>query len=152
MTYTDTTRQFDKETSGPGPWEQLAPKVDADLGPNREVEFGRPNGLAMPVNQRSPAHWSGHTLTVSSASDQQQSPSSVVSEQRGRQDVTILVPTTSAAAVWLAESEAALTAANPIGFYLAVGAALTIRTEGAIYAISAIAGTDTKISVAVTWG
>lgn len=149
MSAPDTTL-YDHQASGPQPWDQISnPNRVLDDPPDQtatmEDRFSRENGTAMPVNQRSPRHWSGHTMSVDAVNSTQLVPSQV-----GRKTVTILVPPTAPAAAWIDSQQSTLELASPLGFYLAVGASLTIETEGSVYAVSA--GVDTLLSVAVTWG
>lgn len=140
--------QPDHLHSGPGPWDGLEPKLDSPPNEQPTAEPYAPgNEYAVGVNQRSPRHWSGHTLSVDGTQ-----PGQLVPAQKGRKAVLVLVPATATAGAFVDEQSAVLSSSGgPMGFYLAVGASISINTEGAVWAISATAGTDTTVCVIATW-
>lgn len=142
---------LDERQSGPGPWDQLASVTippsegSADTPPS----YSRDNPNALPVNQRSSAHWSGTLYLIKGTALQV---SHVLPAQKGRKSFTLIVPSSAGAGVYVDHTPDTLNTTNPIGFPVAVGAGISVETEDDVYAVSATPGTDTQVAVIVTWG
>lgn len=136
--------------TGPGPWDQIGPELDSPPGQaSTEPPYGTENQQAVPMNQRSPRHWSGHTLAVDGTRVNRILPS-----QKGRKAFLVLVPPAplGAAGCYIDEQSSVLSAeGGPQGFLLPIGGSISVNTEGGIFAVSATPGTDTLICVIATW-
>lgn len=145
------------DLTGPGAWDQIGPELDDPPGeaPN-DPPYGRSNRDAVPINQRSPRHWSGHTLLVDGTQVTRALPS-----QKGRKAFLVLVPPTlppalgggaTPAGVFIDEQSSVLSASGgPMGFFLPVGASISVNTEGGVFLVSGTPGTDTVVCVLPTW-
>lgn len=131
----------------PGPWEQL--KIQAP--PERQRQgppFSVGNGEAMPTYQRAASDWNGSTIFIGNEAGGQQ-PIKLVDRQSGRDWVLLFVPSTAPAGVYVAPHDSQLESTPPLGFLIPLGGSITLPTEGAIWGVSAVTGTDTYICTAV---
>lgn len=143
--YRPEDEALDVGRSGPGPWDTIVAQEPPPPQPSAEP-YSQENSHAIPVNQRSAKRWSGQTLTVDGTDIRELLP-----PQKGRKAFLVNVPNNAAAAVYIGASAANM-GSGAQGFLLPIGSSLSLDTEGGVFAVSATAGTDTTVCIAVTWG